>query len=535
MLRKRQLSRIKKILNFNNYNTEPNNFKWRILIYDDSGFSILSTFFDNKSLISEGITFHSNIKAKRTKIENVSTIYFVEPTIENLELISKDISEAIYDDIIINFTNKITKKNLDKFAQMVSKNSNGHVIRGIFDQQVDFKMRKEIFLEVIPDNTLNKNLFGFKADRDVFMKSCEMIVKKLVSVFSTFGEIPYIACSKNNILIDKLKSLLADKFKKIPKSILRNECRPILLLFDRSSDFATPLLHTITYGPLINDIYGVDEIETIKLEQEKHKLDENTDMFYNSNQYLNLGDVMKNLDLFTKEINSEKNEKTNDIKSLLAMDKDEILKKQESALLHLKICKNITAEAQNKRDLLKEEFHMFSRIAGDFRELKKRLVQITDVRDRTRLILISYLFDTLSQKNIDELKTMNLGVNFNLLDQSELMMLKVLDKTGIFSTKYENLHMYDFSQFYLLTETIEKLIQKQFNEFEIIDPIGNETNPSTKNIIAFVIGSGCIMEVEGINKLNQKYQNRGVEVTYGCTKILRQNDFLQEFQEFTEN
>lgn len=536
MLRERQLTRLHKILNFNDYNLDPQHFKWKILIYDDSGFSILSTYYDDKSLISEGITFHSNIKYKRTKIEDVSTIYFVDPTVENLELISKDISDKIYDDIIINFTSKVAKKDLDKFAQMVSKCNDGHVIRGIFDQQVDFKMAKDIFLEIFPENSLNKNLFGFKANGDLFMESCKMIVKKLISVFSTFGEIPYIVCNKSNILNDKLKSMLVEKFRRIPKSIIRNENRPVLFLFDRSTDLATPLLHTITYGALLNDVYGVDEIETIKFEGEKYKLDESLDKFYCSNQYLNLGDVMKNLDLYTKEINSEKIKNTSDIKFLLNMDKDEILKKQESALLHLRLCKNVTSEAKNKRDLLKEEFHMFSRIAGDFKELKKILIQITDVKDRTRIILISYLFDTLTQKNIDELKTMDLGVNFNLLDQSELKMLKVLNKTNAsFISKYENEHEYDFSNFYLLTKRVEKLIQRQFSEFDIIDPIGNETNPSIKNIIAFVVGSGCIMEVEGIDRLNKKYQNKGIEITYGCTKMLRQNDFLDEFQGFTEN
>ena len=71
-------------------------------MYDKAGRDIISPLCNVGELRKQGVTLHMLISSKRDPVPDVSAIYFVAPTEENVKLIAKDVGERLYDSFHIN-------------------------------------------------------------------------------------------------------------------------------------------------------------------------------------------------------------------------------------------------------------------------------------------------------------------------------------------------------------------------------------------------------------------------------------------------
>ena len=141
MLRSRHRALVQQILNLNQPLTEADHqtsLRWKVLIYDQRGLSILSTLLKVSKLLEVGVTFYGPITQKREPIPDVSAVYLLEPTPENLRLIAQDCSAPLYDQMYINFLSPISSQDLEYFASQVNQFSDGQCIHSIFDQYIEF-------------------------------------------------------------------------------------------------------------------------------------------------------------------------------------------------------------------------------------------------------------------------------------------------------------------------------------------------------------------------------------------------------------
>lgn len=120
---KLQKKSIKEMLNITDTKTLESDCVWKILIFDTFCQAIMSTLYKVGDLREENVTLHLNIEAKREMINSVNTIYFMKPTLANLNKFSEDLGKNLYEGITINFCSVCPEEYLDSLANIViSKN-----------------------------------------------------------------------------------------------------------------------------------------------------------------------------------------------------------------------------------------------------------------------------------------------------------------------------------------------------------------------------------------------------------------------------
>ncbi|EGR32432.1 sec1 family protein, putative [Ichthyophthirius multifiliis] len=94
---------------------------WKVLIYDTYSQNILSTLLKVGNLRDLNITLHNSILTKREKLHGMNAYYLIQPTQDNINLITEDFQKDIYDKVHIHFTSQIQDQLLEKLALNISK------------------------------------------------------------------------------------------------------------------------------------------------------------------------------------------------------------------------------------------------------------------------------------------------------------------------------------------------------------------------------------------------------------------------------
>ena len=115
-------------------------------------------------------------------------LYLVEPTEENLEIISSDLEKGLYSSAYINFLSSISRPVLEEFAAKIATAGTSESIEQVYDQYLNFVVSEP-------------NLFSLGMGKDVYwtMNSAQTsdeeidvkvdrIVSGLFSVAVTMGE-----------------------------------------------------------------------------------------------------------------------------------------------------------------------------------------------------------------------------------------------------------------------------------------------------------------------------------------------------------
>jgi hypothetical protein len=257
---------------------------WKILIYDDFGRDILSPLYTVDSLHKAGVTLHMMLNYPRQEVPDVPAIYFVMPTIENINRICEDCSNRLYENCYINFISSVPTEVLEEMARKAFLSNCTKQIMKVHDQYIDFiAMEDQLFTLNQPNSYFNFNNPQIN-DKEA-MHNVDMVVNSLFSVLVTLGKIPIIQCLKGStsvMIAEQLNKKIADHLKTSPNLFTDSNTvggsyqRPVLLLLDRNLDLKVMLSHSWSYQSLIHDIFDMklNRIELIakpKHEKEKPK------------------------------------------------------------------------------------------------------------------------------------------------------------------------------------------------------------------------------------------------------------------------
>jgi len=115
-------------------------------------------------------------------------LYLVEPTAENLSIITNDLSKNLYSPAYINFLSSISRPLLEDFAAQTATSATSESIAQVFDQYLNFivsepnlfslGMGKDVYLTMNSAQTSDEEL-----DNNV-----DRIVTGLFSVAATMGK-----------------------------------------------------------------------------------------------------------------------------------------------------------------------------------------------------------------------------------------------------------------------------------------------------------------------------------------------------------
>eukprot|EP00484_Ammonia_sp_Unknown_P006025 CAMPEP_0197075786 /NCGR_PEP_ID=MMETSP1384-20130603/211784_1 /TAXON_ID=29189 /ORGANISM="Ammonia sp." /LENGTH=669 /DNA_ID=CAMNT_0042514635 /DNA_START=53 /DNA_END=2062 /DNA_ORIENTATION=- len=236
---------------------------WKIIIYDDYCREIIAPLFSVQELQSFGITLYLPVAGKkRQKIPNVPAIYFVQPTLPNLDVIANDMKSILYDSFYLNFSLGLKRDHLEYLANKLIQSNSYHRLTKMYDQYINY-------ISLSPDLfTLNiancyESLNGKGQAESHIVAILNQIVDSLFCVLVSLQTIPIIRAQNSGAaqqiakqLNDKISTHLKDRNNNLFSSIhLKN--RPILILLERHIDFAIALHHSPIYESLLHDLLNL--------------------------------------------------------------------------------------------------------------------------------------------------------------------------------------------------------------------------------------------------------------------------------------
>jgi hypothetical protein len=279
-VRKKQIQEATAMLNLN----ADLQLDWKFLIYDNIGENIIAPLFTIEDLENLNVTSHLHIQRKRDAVPDVSAVYFVLPTDENIERICRDLANHLYDSYYLNFISPISRSKLEAIADAALLSDSANNVKKVYDQYLNFIALEDDFFIL---REKDKHLISYHAINRSDASDSEItavidqIVEGLFSVLVALNIVPVIRCPKGGPaeavaerLTKKIRETLRDSRNNLfgsnqdtndksnshisANSLSLSIHRPLLCLFDRTIDMSTPLHHTWTYQALIHDLLNAE-------------------------------------------------------------------------------------------------------------------------------------------------------------------------------------------------------------------------------------------------------------------------------------
>lgn len=215
------------------------------------------------------LIFFRQIHSDRDSIPESPAIYFCAPSQENLDRISQDFQNGLYDVYHLNFISPISRQKLENLASAALQSSCVANIHKVYDQYVNFITLEDDMFMLKHQNSDSLSYYSMNRanTQDVEMENIlDSIVDSLFAVFVTLGNVPIIRAPKNTaaeMVAKKLEGKLRDNLWDARNNLFHMDAtqtgsfrfqRPILIILDRNVDMATPLHHTWTYQALAHDV-----------------------------------------------------------------------------------------------------------------------------------------------------------------------------------------------------------------------------------------------------------------------------------------
>lgn len=560
--------------------------EWKVLVYDRAGRDILLPLFTVAQLKNLGITLHLLLHSDREPIPDAASIYFVEPTEDNLKRIYKDLKDETYENFNFHFISPINRQKLEDLAQSALSSDSAHLISKIYDQYSNFvSLEDQLFIlrHQNRDQICYYNLNRNNVTEDEMNSAVDHIVDGLFSFLVTLGMIPFIRSQRGGIaefVGDKLDKKIRDNLRDSRNSLFQQEMgqltfnRPVILLIDRNFDLMTPLSHAWTYQALINDVLetGLNQV-AIKIEGKKKQFYDlvSKDDFWMKYRFCPaLPDVAEAVGTELAECQKQEDEVKN-LKSGMTEDSidlgestakltsavenlPQILEKKRKIDSHTNIATSLLDEIKARS--LDEYFRIKDKIIKQGKLEKNMKDYLNDTEfgnnnDKLRLLLTYLLAYQNVTENVEEL--------VDILEQNEIdtnSIRYVRKMKGISTTNKENNPSSGWGgrlgglanavsqtiggkkMLCATTRALDSILNNDDEEYKYFDPKimrPVEGQPKSKqpirDAILFVIGGGSYIEYQnlmeyeaGLNR-DKPLSNR-MRIVYGATEMPRPSEFL---------
>lgn len=258
---------------------------WKVLIYDTPSRDILAPLLSVAELRAAGVTLHMLISKPRNPIPDVPAIYFIEPTVENINQIITDASTNLYNTLWINFSSCAPRHILEKLAEGLSISStraSPSKISRVYDMYTHFHaLQHNLFSLELPDTYAKLNAVGI--DNAEVEALVARIVDRLFFAVLTLGTVPLIRAQTGGpayLVAKLLTGRLREHLKATNNAFVDRAAfaatsteRPLLVILDRATDVPVMLHHTWTYQALAHDVLGLSHNRIALPVKEGDKLD----------------------------------------------------------------------------------------------------------------------------------------------------------------------------------------------------------------------------------------------------------------------
>jgi len=265
-LREKQLQALSGVLSLNTSGIETSEDhadQWKVLIYDQDCRDIISPLMNVGTLRSKGVTLHLLLHSEREAVPDAPAVYFVRPTPENIQRIVEDASKQLYRSFYLHFVTRIDRPLMENMAHgLVTNNAAGFVSK-VYDQYLDvIALEPTLFTLNIPHSFEAYNRPSLEETQ--IRAYISRLAVGLMSAVRVLGALPIIRAASGGpaeMLAHEITNTLRDALNprgsnhaNFSDFIVSDRPRPLLVIFDRTSDLATPLTHSCTYQSLIDDL-----------------------------------------------------------------------------------------------------------------------------------------------------------------------------------------------------------------------------------------------------------------------------------------
>jgi hypothetical protein len=196
------------------------------------------------------------LHSDREPIPDVTAVYFVLPTKENLDRIARDCSKNLYKSARISCCGRMERATMEQFASLVVTTGGLGRVESLMDNYVDFvSLEGRLFHLGVKESycLYNHHAVG-EEEMNGYM---ERICTGLYSVVATLGVLPVIRCERGGaaeMVCRRLCKLLEEHPTLRKHATVGHGSRPVLVVMDRNVDLVTPLQHVSTYQALVDDV-----------------------------------------------------------------------------------------------------------------------------------------------------------------------------------------------------------------------------------------------------------------------------------------
>ena len=567
-------------------------FCFKILLFDDEAFNILSPLLKIYYLREYNISLTLNIKDNREKISDIMAIYIVSLTKENLDYIYNDMKNQIFDNFYINFlsydTSDINNKNiLDEFYKKIAYLENNSCLYKISIIPINICLyHPKIFSLNIkkPYLLLNSPNISDNIYQEYLSKISTGLFSSLF-LMKTYPVVKYHKGFFGDDIIKKVQNEFNYLFKTYPEikddfKLKKDSKRTLLLILDRDIDLSIMLHHACSFAAMISDCFSIgigDNPNNNFNTNKKFNIDPVNDYIWNNKlhevfidvgkyvyeEYKNFYKDMNFLDKINKPKDMEQlqNETEQFAKTIQTLrDKkllDNILLQESKAfeeLNNIQKNKKLDAIYLMETNLLKKKEKINEATKNDFFKLLYDYKENENTKeDIYRLCLIYYLCNSknISKEEIIRIKPYILNKNAmnyikRKIDETSLRENNInlggkdykrnnsMIMKGLYSAfnTISNL-MISIEEPSISADLIDKLSRNQdianWVTYDFITKnIKEGGNYSYDNILCFFIGGGSFGEYEYIY---DKMSQNGYNVYYGTDYIYRPIEFLKDLEE----
>ena len=244
---------------------------YMVLVLDKRATRVLNASVRMYDVTQENVAVVESLEKRRQPFPQREAIYILEPTEASISRVIYDFenpsrgSDPVYKSVHIFFTRRVGADRIAWIKQckpLVSK------IKSFAEMNVDFLATESHLFHLDMDKALVQLYNASGAERE---ECKDRIVDSLVTVCSTLNEYPYVRYRAQS----KLASDVAQKFQERSNEYVNSNqafwwrgdgqdhgdvsLRGTLIMLDRSEDPGVPLLHTVTYQSMLNDLLDVSD------------------------------------------------------------------------------------------------------------------------------------------------------------------------------------------------------------------------------------------------------------------------------------
>ena len=541
----------------------------KAIIFDNETQVIFSLEFSKSLALKQEIFLFESIDKIQTEQKlNLNGIFFIRPTLENLEQLKRILQSSNFKEINLFFTNQITDDYLQKLAQ--------------YDINMQVKNVQEIYLDyyIINSNVFHLNIESCICNLDMNpiekwnqydVRMNERIYQGLISACLSNRMKPIIKSVRGSDICVNLGKKLAKFFDDNYDNFIRKECgsnfNGILLLYDRKEDPISPLINQWTYQAQLHEILGIKNnvIELkkgndIKDKPEKYVISdvESIDKFYSKYKFADYGTVANAVQQEADKLKSDNDmlNKESSIEELRKIIDQLPEKKKESMAItkHYKLFYSISEYVTKHKLMDLSKIEQDISVNDNKKDQFNQIVQIiSDPKvqhlDKCKLYLL-YMLRYENDSSVSNLKHIMIENKLGDWVSYGDALLKYAGKErrkldcfqdkdilskgkkffmNAFGQGNENAFMQHISY---LNGIVERLLKGRSRENETININCNSMNePKVNNLIVFVFGGITFEETRDLTLLGNQL---GVNIVCGGTNIINSKSFLAEMSMIKE-